>query len=152
MKFAVSHPFYIVNGISICYKCSAKIPVITIAGFNSIGSDLTFYNNLTFIDERLVRILTVKFPFYRIGFSKFIQKEYWANHCIYCDALQGDFFLHYEVDGTFNPQDLNNCKELILTPVYCDVSISIEAEFSQNKICGATLDVGLMENEIIIKT
>ncbi len=54
MKFAVSHPFYIVNGISICYKCSAKIPVIINVGFNSIGSDFTFYNNVTFIDERFV--------------------------------------------------------------------------------------------------
>jgi len=34
-------------------------------------------------------------------FSKTAHCKYWVNTCPYCEAIQGDFFLHCEPDGPF---------------------------------------------------
>ncbi len=37
----------------------------------------------------------------RYEFSKTIGSKYWVNTCPYCQAIQGDFFLHCEPDRPF---------------------------------------------------
>jgi hypothetical protein len=34
-------------------------------------------------------------------FSNTVQSKYWANACIHCNSLQGDFYLYSEPDGPF---------------------------------------------------
>jgi hypothetical protein len=37
----------------------------------------------------------------KLMFSKTVSKEYWANTCLSCGSIQGDFFLFEEPDGPF---------------------------------------------------
>src|SRR5262249_14800539 len=41
---------------------------------------------------------------FRFAFSKKANGHYFANHCRWCDALQGDFYDHNEVGGAFYPE------------------------------------------------
>ena len=40
---------------------------------------------------------------------------YWANLCVHCRALQGDFYLHSEPDGPFfeGPEDFGGTRVLL---------------------------------------
>ncbi|WP_053064247.1 hypothetical protein [Caballeronia mineralivorans] len=69
----------------------------------SIADSGTFIGNLTLVNGRVRRFLAENCPNYRVDFSKMAESSYFMNHCDYCDAKFGDFFMHNEPGGAFFP-------------------------------------------------
>ncbi|MDE3058162.1 MAG: hypothetical protein KGJ59_09430 [Bacteroidota bacterium] len=68
-----------------CWNCKKETLVFSWPGKKS--------NAKPFVEPRPASI--------QYQFSKTSQMKYWANACIHCGALQGDFFLYNEPDGPF---------------------------------------------------
>ena len=56
---------------------------------------------------------------YGIGYdySKMANEEYFANHCKYCNTIQGDFYLFEEEDGPFNLNSDEKIAKLIFKKI-----------------------------------
>ena len=57
-------------------------------------------SNVTALDASLRHQLT-SWPHFRVGYNRAARREYFANHCPRCNALQDDYFLHCEPSGAF---------------------------------------------------
>jgi hypothetical protein len=84
-------------GIIPCYSCGKEILIFTwLNDFHEDyeGSGFAMYSQS--IPDEKNKPKTVKYVK-----STTINKSYWENNCPYCNALQGDFFLHAEPDYPF---------------------------------------------------
>ena len=110
--------FYIVEGSHTCFKCGAQNRVVAFATGNCyffyhpeeyenqvpqyVEDDLqieSFLEPLNIIPGALDYLKTT-YNFH-LGFSKFLKKNYFANHCNKCKVIQGQNFLFYEIDSPF---------------------------------------------------
>ena len=57
-------------------------------------------SNVTALDASL-RHQLLSWPHFRAGYNRAARREYFANHCPRCNALQDDYFLHCEPSGAF---------------------------------------------------
>jgi len=87
-----------------CWKCRAPTPVVclycadgTIAGERYEGFTVS---NITAIDAALERQLE-RWPFLRFGRGGRECDRYLGNHCVHCDVLQQDYYMHCEPGGAF---------------------------------------------------
>lgn len=103
-----------------CWKCATRIPVACLvvgpyhqrlegcdgdgAGHWKTVDTASVLGTVTGISlPSLMRVLSVA-PWLRMTYSATVGDTYLANICSICEALQGDFALHNEPDGTFYPQ------------------------------------------------
>lgn len=82
-----------------CHQCRTETPVLTIVEFDQDG-DLDGITGVEAVDAALRQALE-PFPYFKRVYSRTQQRWLMGNCCVYCDALQGDFFLHSEPDGPF---------------------------------------------------
>ena len=103
----VSEDAYVATTISICWKCSDPTDVICIyCALATIDGDHYRHlncSNVTAMDAALEEQMKA-YQRFRLAYSKTANDHYFANHCRWCDALQGDFFDHNEPGGAFFPQ------------------------------------------------
>lgn len=65
----------------------------------------------------LAKFLQEEFNF-KMGYSKTTGEENLYNHCQSCGALQGDFFLFYEMGpGSFNPSSAEEASNINIYPI-----------------------------------
>ncbi|WP_313157570.1 hypothetical protein [Sphingobacterium multivorum] len=121
MKFIINNSFFFIQNSTTCYKCKANTPVISL-GVESYDiqkekieskGDLFFFSKLTSMDETLRNLLITKFSYFKPFFSKTADQEYWANHCVFCNAVQGDWFLHSEPGEAFFPLEESDWKNYL---------------------------------------
>ncbi len=125
----VKNPFFVVKNSRICWKCNNEIPLIALAAekyiLNEYDDDsenstwkivnsLTLFSDITYLPPVIVEKIQSKYPFFKLSYSKTIGGKYWANTCIHCKALQGDFFNHCEPDGAFFPTSVDEAKVIEL--------------------------------------
>lgn len=108
---------YIVEGIRRCYKCHHETKVIgfgienyyqvldpevydTKAPIYYESGTIHIASELTGLPNKFYNFLKEKFN-YKQGYSATLKAICYANHCTYCDALQGNYFLFDEVDSPF---------------------------------------------------
>lgn len=73
----------------ICYKCNKITPVI------SLTDDIDY--SIMYLQSKCIgTILNERFPFFKKGYTKTVEDAYYANHCINCGTLQGDWFINME--------------------------------------------------------
>ncbi|WP_313578120.1 DUF5710 domain-containing protein [Chishuiella sp.] len=148
VSIIVKSPFFIAVNKRQCYNCPVLTTVITLASNNFYNLDndddgekwllndyFSFFNNISMINNDEVKnIINELFPFYKIGYSKTIKSEYWANHCENCGAIQGDFYLHSEPGGAFFPMDIEDCERitLITIPTKFDVELNTGYTLASN--------------------
>lgn len=127
-----------------CYKCEENTIVIALASddfyylnydendkekwFQTL--DFSFFSMPIYIDNEMTSLLNGLFPQFKMGYSRTIGGKYWANHCEYCGALQGDFHMHSEPGGAFCPIEIEECKELTLIPVNTNFYVELNADTS----------------------
>jgi len=115
----IKSPFIIAKNTRFCWKCNKETTLIAIGAKQFMLSDyvndesdevkwklekyLTLFSDVTYIPKKIAELIQKKFPFYRYSYSKTINGKYWANNCIHCNSLQGDWFNHHEPDGAFFP-------------------------------------------------
>ncbi|WP_425390791.1 DUF5710 domain-containing protein [Ekhidna sp.] len=138
-------PFYIAKNQRKCWRCSELTTVVSLASnrffeldyLNEGGNDeaiawfpqnyFTFFSSPTYINKETIDLISQKFPFYKLGFSKTINGKYWANHCEKCNSLQGDFFNHNEPGGAFSPMSIEECQQITLMEVPAKFDLAIQA-------------------------
>lgn len=110
-----------------CWKCLSNTPVTAVwvpsfvdleepDGFDEFAGEggagvLRYIQGLG--DQTMAQLMEVA-PWLKLGHSNSLGEVYLANHCIACNALQGDHFLH-GVDGPFFPQTREEARMLVLT-------------------------------------
>jgi hypothetical protein len=114
----VKNPFFIAKSFRNCWKCGERTPLVTIGAQKFIALDydeekdsdiwkvhneLTYFHYIKYLPKHIITLITTQFPFYKQTFSKTIQDSYWANNCIHCGVLQGDYENFNEPSGTFLP-------------------------------------------------
>lgn len=119
-----------------CWKCSRNTSVFCIAARDGyLAQDLlyedeasgkvdsvvwtpintgTFIGNLTLLNGSVRRLLAERCPTYRIDFSRTAESSYFMNHCEYCDATLGDFYMHNEPGGAFFPTTEDEARQIEL--------------------------------------
>lgn len=107
----------LLNGISTCYKCNKKINVFAFAckPYNDKSQyQLPILSYVTKIESTLenaidsTRIGKIFFPDY----SNTTDSIYYMNHCQYCGAKRGEFYLHEEPSGAFFIQNEEKLSKL----------------------------------------
>ena len=138
-------PFFIARNQRTCWKCSELTTVVSLASDNFFELDylneeeddetmawfsqdyFTFFSSPTYINKETIELISQKFPFYKLGYSKTVNGQYWANHCEKCNALQGDFYNHNEPGGAFSPMSIEECQQLTFLEVPSKFDLTIEA-------------------------
>lgn len=137
-------PFYVGINHCGCWKCHSKTKVIALYSDNFFclesedegkiffekADSKSFFNMVTYLDQDIAAFLSSKFPFFKLGFSKTVGESYWANHCIQCGALQGDFFNHNEPGGAFFPISEEECSSITLVKLPFSYDAGLQGCFS----------------------
>ncbi len=131
-----------------CWKCQKVVPVLSLCSKNftyienpgkvdsytqEFKNDLTFFSSINLPSQKIAQYINNKFPFYYPDYSKTIQSKYWMNHCIFCKAKLGDFFLYNEPGGAFFPIDPDDAKKIELIHISHVEKIEINGEFHQSE-------------------
>ena len=108
----------LLNGASTCYRCNEKINVFAFACIpygNKSQYEMPIFSYVTKIEpllENIINSTRIKKIFFK-DYSNTTKSYYYMNHCQFCHAKRGDFFLHEEPDGPFLIQ-----KETKLSDLY----------------------------------
>ncbi len=143
INIKAENPFYIAYGYRKCWKCGNATPVIALCSENykSLNVDinnkeqwvnetgLVFFQYIKYLSDDIIKIINEMFPFYKNGFSNFIQKKYWSNHCIKCSALQGDNYLHDEYDSIFSPTTREEAEKVTLIEIELHKAIEMSGSY-----------------------
>jgi hypothetical protein len=117
-----------------CWRCRTKIPVVSIA-VSKFKDDSVNCNFPTFLEfvlhmpEELKVKIQEQCPDYYFSYSYMAEISYYANHCSRCRSMQGDFFIHYEVDGPFLADSRKN-RAPWFEVIALDVQVPFQADCS----------------------
>jgi hypothetical protein len=119
--FIIRKPYRIASTQRNCWKCKIVTPMVALASsfyfeFTYMDEDdpdcemewnfgpySTVFCNVTQMSEHVSEMLKRDFPFYRPTWSKTQKQQTWANNCIHCGSLQGEWHNHEDFDGAFFP-------------------------------------------------
>lgn len=99
-------PFYLLKSAEECWKCNQVSEVITFAASGVEGEELenVKFEYITVLSERVKAFVEQYYKNYFIDYSNTTESFYYINHCQYCKASLGDFYLHSEPEHAFFPQ------------------------------------------------
>lgn len=106
---AISAPaFAVLLAAMPCWKCNEVTPVAAIwidedLSGRAYGDGPALLKYIESLNAEAVQQVLTLAPWMRMASSVTAEKGYLANHCVRCDAIQGDHFVH-GVDGPFFPQ------------------------------------------------
>lgn len=91
-----------------CWKCGEVTPVAAIwidedSSGQTYGAGPALLKYIESINPEAMQQALSLAPWMQMASSATAKRSYLANHCVRCDALQGDYFVH-DVDGPFFPQ------------------------------------------------
>lgn len=107
----------LLNGISTCYKCNKKINVFAFACKPYIDKSqyqlpiLSYVTNIEPSIENIINSTRIGKIFFA-DYSNTTDSIYYMNHCQYCGAKRGEFYLHEEPSGAFFVQNEKKLSEL----------------------------------------
>ena len=116
----ISSYYYICLSYDPCYKCGKYSPVFAFmippdANVESDNEDedylygecnlLSDITNITYSVYDTIKSFTKN---YHLDFSYTSRCSYFMNHCIYCNAKHGEFFLYHEPGGGFFINEVSN--------------------------------------------
>ncbi|PZP49410.1 MAG: hypothetical protein DI598_07925 [Pseudopedobacter saltans] len=139
----IKSPFFIAINSRHCYKCAKPTTVIALASDNFYYLDddneendnekwiqedyFSFFSMPLYLNEEVRNVLNRLFPQYKLGYSKTVDGTYWANHCVHCGLLQGDFYLHSEPGEAFCPVSMEDYRQITLISIHTKFDIEINA-------------------------
>lgn len=92
-----------------CWKCEKESPVVAVAAEREVlpvideEHPFFLFHYIEKLPLDIVNYLQAYFPKYRLDYSKTTESRYYMNHCNYCDALFGDWYLYEEPGEPFCP-------------------------------------------------
>lgn len=131
---------YIATTNRTCFKCNNQTQVIALASPDSTYIDedggiieensMDFFCYINYLPENLSKFLKEKYNFY-YEYSNHTKSFYYGNHCNHCGSLQGENYLHNEIDGVFNVLNMfinKNAKNITLYRLNLSEAIQIGYE------------------------
>ena len=102
------HPVFLVKSKEPCWRCAGISDVYCLAASGFINSDFehdefSTFSNIKVLSGNLARVLKIHAPKYNQDYSQKAGSVYYMNHCQYCNAKLGDFYMHNEPGGAFQP-------------------------------------------------
>jgi hypothetical protein len=99
-----SQEAYVLVANVACWRCRTAMPAVCTYCESGEICGVPYrqfsVSNVTALDASLRHQLT-SWPHFRVGYNRAARREYFANHCPRCNALQDDYFLHCEPSGAF---------------------------------------------------
>jgi hypothetical protein len=122
-----------------CWRCGAKMPVITILAPNveGAGKEICILSEITELPEAVLAYIQGRVPTFKLKFSKTIEQKYFASTCPKCGVLSGDFHLHSEPGAPFFPTNTRDAASLYMTEL--PVSGQIHVRASMDIGCGGLI-------------
>jgi len=125
-KLRLKGPIHLACSETECWKCKRATPVFAIEASDlknlehgdasqPVGEPVFVHDIVGKLPASLQAGLTEHAPHYQPTLSRTTGATSWANQCVHCRALQGDFFMHSEPDGPFfsGPQRFNGTRILL---------------------------------------
>ncbi len=130
----IKAPILVAKNSSRCWKCGKETPLIAMGGLNfimqnysgdnskkiewsQVSNRLFLFSNITYLPKQIIDIIQSQYSSFKLTYSRTVQGKYWANTCIHCNSLQGDFFNHNEPDGAFFPMSKKEGLEIELLSI-----------------------------------
>jgi hypothetical protein len=130
-ELKISPPLYLIGKKIHCWRCSARMPVVTLLAPNveDMAEEVCILSNVRYLPNELLSYLQKRVQTYKLKYSKTEGEKYYANTCTECGVLSGDFFLHSEPGAPFFPEDEEEAKHLYITEVPLSTPITIRASY-----------------------
>lgn len=99
------------------------------------GEYPTLFSNVVSIPEALAETLTNGQSFFKLTYSKTQKRGTWANNCVSCGALQGDYHNHEEPGGAFFPhpyEEYPKPEDIKIVEFEMDFDYHIQADFGSD--------------------
>lgn len=132
-KVQISPPLYIAHTVTSCWRCGENMPVVALIAphviaphFQEAEGEVCILSNIEELPEVVLRFVRDRFPLFQFRHSKMAESQYYANTCLKCGVISGDFFLHCEPDGPFFPTE-EGARELTVEAIPLDECISVRA-------------------------
>ncbi len=99
-------PLYVAVTGTRCWKCDAEMKVAALIAPNVVDApgEVLVLQGVCDLPNPILLFVQARVPHYRLGYSRTIESEYFANHCPLCGAITGDFYLFSEPGGPFWPE------------------------------------------------
>ena len=125
----IDPPLYMVGMVIPCWRCQARMPVITLLAPYVAGADgqVCVLGNIQELPQDIVSFIQRRVPTFQFRSSRMGGGQYYANTCPKCRVISGDFFLHSEPGAPFFPTSEKAAKSLYITEVPLTRPIQIEA-------------------------
>lgn len=105
---------YLLRAEGECYSCKKATPMFALMALPPIheegaegpgDEDDCMFREIGEMPANLLEAIKASAgPCFRPDHSRTAASRYWMNHCVHCDAKQGDFFVHGP-EGPFWPYD-----------------------------------------------
>lgn len=141
----IKNPFFIAVSSRYCWKCNKETPLIALGAERKIcifwdednenygwdlEDDFLLFQNISYLPTKFAEFIKEDYDFFKYTYSKTNQEKLWANCCIHCGALQGDWFNHNEPDGAFFPCTPKQAEAIVLQKTMFNYDIPIVADDS----------------------
>ena len=117
-----------------CWKCGERMSVIALIAPKTddpdVGDEVCTLSSITDMPKDLLEYIQARVPNFQMRYSKTVGDRYFANTCLKCKSLFGDFYLHSEPGEPFFPTDENEAKELYMVELPITDPIEIECSYS----------------------
>ena len=125
----IDPPLYIAHTMVSCWRCGAKMPALALIAPNVAEADgeICILSEIEEIPKAVLQFVGNRFPSFTLRYSKTAGSRYYANTCLRCGVISGDFYLHSEPGAPFFPTTEEEAKQLTLEAIPLAGPITIRA-------------------------
>ena len=135
-KLIVEPPLYLIGKMYFCWRCNAKMPVVSVLApkVRDSWDQVCILSGIVEMPEDVVAYIQGRVPTFKLKFSKTVGQSYFASTCPKCGMLSGDFHLHSEPGAPFFPTTEREAASLYMTEI--PISGPVEIQASPGVGCG----------------
>jgi hypothetical protein len=128
-RFRIDPPLYLAHTMVSCWRCGAKMPALALVAPNVAEADgeICILSEIEELPEAVLHFVRNRFPSFTLRYSKTAGSPYYANTCLRCGVISGDFYLHAEPGAPFFPTTEGEAKQLTLEAIPLAGPITIRA-------------------------
>jgi hypothetical protein len=101
----IDPPLYLAHTKISCWRCGAKMPALALVAPNVGEADgaICILSEIKELPPVVLQFVGKRFPSFTLRYSKAVGSRYYANTCLTCGVISGDFYLHSEPGAPFFP-------------------------------------------------
>ena len=125
----VDPPLYLAHTMISCWRCGAKMPALALVAPNVAEADgeICILSEIAELPKVVLQFVGKRFPSFMLRYSKTVGTRYYANTCLKCGVISGNFYLHSEPGAPFFPTTKGEAKQLTLEAVPLAGPITVRA-------------------------